>query len=120
MPIYKGKQIPFDPLAIAKLMYEGEQVFPDPDTPPEAYGTENFQVMRELRKLWGDKPSRVIEDVKHHERNPVPLFHVPGADTVINEFKTNMPFRRVIPNPFLSNSEMPTQDEKKLKGLLDL
>ncbi len=82
MPLWDNMWIPFDEDAIAGLLYNGENILPDPNISPERLQLEKEIINNKLQQLWGDKPMRGVDSIyggKH------------GFGTT---------FKRVIPNPF--------------------
>lgn len=100
MPIWNGQYIPFDEDVIAGLLYQGQNVFPDPDISPARREMEELLINEKLRGLWGGRRMRGVDSVDSFSLDP--LFKTsPQDDNVIyNRGLQNHFFRRVIPNPF--------------------
>jgi hypothetical protein len=68
MPIVKyGSQqiqIPFDAQTLAELIYQGAEVYPDANTPPEQLLLEHSMIDFHLNKLWGDQTGKTTEKEK--------------------------------------------------------
>ncbi|MEW6214966.1 MAG: hypothetical protein AB1478_07185 [Nitrospirota bacterium] len=114
MPWHRGRYIPFDADYIARLLYDGEEVLPDLDISPEQFERENNLVMDKLRALWRDQPFRVIESV--HEKQFRSRWK--EGETIVEPSRMGLfeiPYKKVIHNPFLRSSEMPLITPKTLK-----
>ena len=104
MPIwkYRGKkrQIPFNPELIARLLYDGHEVWPDEGAPEAQILREKTLINQNLKNLWGDKKMRVVDsdrEVAVDETTEAPVF---------------APFKKVIPNPMIEQN-MPAINPKE-------
>ena len=107
--------IEFDPAKIAQLLYSGYQVFPDKGTSEADIQAHKELINAELSKLWGDQKSRTVTDEQEVPIYPVRFphrkYYFNGPDPIVDTFpRTNVPSKRVIPNP-LDESNTPTIDD---------
>lgn len=111
MPIWRGKHIEFNPDVIAKLYFEGEEEFihPDEGTSDQEYEHQQILVFQKLRKLWGSKKYREVTTSDFALRNILKRGKG-NEDTAIElpaEIESIVGMKKIIPNPFLTNPEMP-------------
>jgi hypothetical protein len=122
MPILKkdGREIriPFNPQAIGQLLYEGYEVFPDPDTSPERARAENELIVGELRQLWGDQWMRTVPGRREETENVLGWDQDFGwKDTLPIPKSTD--FMKVLPNPNVIYRTPTLQNNPKPPGMLE-
>jgi hypothetical protein len=114
MPVinYGGQQyyIPFDPVMIAQLIFNGFEVSGDSGISPEQARVESEAIHLHLRKLWGDTQLRTTPGRRDQNDPPVSMpdtgYENPAATgrkygTGIQQFEGRHNYQKVTPNPYI-------------------